>query len=254
FFDDEVNPKIDESWLSEKNSEQKEPNNKSKQKSSNKTEDKEASEPLTFSDYKDMSELAVETVDLLFSNGFKLLAKADSAVEFELTTEKKDRLSGMLAQILFKRKFKMSIELMFIVALVICYIPMIKKAWDIRTKKMKKDKEEASKKKEPVMNNTDNTYRPPVYENAAEIIKEQQERERAKANFNNTTVVTPINPLEEAITSNPEEHENENTEYKETKSGGTGKKKPGSGRISKEEKARRKAEIDRLVAAEQARL
>ncbi len=115
------------------------------------TEGKKEKE-YTLADYEDVCDFGLEAIDLILSNSFRALAQEKEAAEFELSETKKKKLSGMLAKILHKHKFKVTIEIAFVFFLITCYFPIVKKAWAIRKRK-NKEKEELELKQ----NNNEHT-------------------------------------------------------------------------------------------------
>lgn len=93
---------------------------------------------------KDMEEIAkviVMIFDTGISTGLRMWAKDTSDTAYSITNEKRRMLEYQLSLILVKYQSKFSIEFMFLVSLVICYIVPFSKARE-RRKEMKQMEED----------------------------------------------------------------------------------------------------------------
>lgn len=88
---------------------------------------------------EDVAEFGLEVIDTFASFGFSKLAGEEDTSLFELPRNKKIKLSQMLSIILEKRGVGsgMSIELMFLVTLLLSYGPMLQKALSMKSEKNK---------------------------------------------------------------------------------------------------------------------
>jgi hypothetical protein len=93
---------------------------------------------------KDMEEIAkviVMVLDTSISTGLRMWSKDTSDSAYSITAEKRKMLEYQLSLILVKYQSKFSIEFMFLISLVVCYIVPFSKAKSFR--KARKEYEEA---------------------------------------------------------------------------------------------------------------
>jgi hypothetical protein len=167
----------------------------------NKQSEGKSSEVLDPSNYEEISEFAIELIDLGMSSLAKFISKEKgSSHKFEAPAHKKAKLSRQLSKILNKHNLGISIEFIFIISLVMIYLGPIREAIKLRGENIEKEKQkelqkEISEKRKQEMNQQNNQNSENKKEEVIEVIteeipqrrsgrpsKEEQERKRQKRN------------------------------------------------------------------------
>lgn len=112
---------------------------KEENKDSNKKENPDTKE-FNDLDYQDMSEFIIEVIDIGISSSLKMIAKEKVSTKYEAPFVKKQKLIRMLAKILAKHQFGVSLEALFCITLVMVYYKPAKDAIADRMVKNEKEK------------------------------------------------------------------------------------------------------------------
>lgn len=117
----------------------------------------------------DIAEFIIFLIDASLSAAFKWWAKDTSDSAYSLSATKQKKLTKQLAAILIKYQAKFSIEFMFLVSIIILYMPAF---WIAHSKRKELKKQPP---KQPVQN-----FVPPVYNNPVQNTETVKETEVTK--------------------------------------------------------------------------
>ena len=153
-------------------------------------------EALSWEDLVDISEFGIELLDTGVSTLSNAIAKDSDAQKYEVTSYKKQKLSRQLAKILEKYSFKMKLEFLFVISLILVFSEPVRKAMKARKKKRldeeariaKRMAEEATTKSKEVVKQTiekpkheDSTQEPEPVIQDVEVIEDTADTGNARS-------------------------------------------------------------------------
>lgn len=114
-----------------------------------KVAEEQSKQNFSAKDMEDIAKVIIMVIDTGISTGLRMWAKDTSDSAYSISTEKRKMLEYQLTLVLVKYQSRFSIEFMFLISLVICYVVPFTKA-RTRRREMKAREENAEQTGEPL--------------------------------------------------------------------------------------------------------